>query len=84
MINHKDKVLVEECIAAPALISVDHINVLFKNNFGHFIETYLQISDDKKVIKNIYGCLVNITILKMMLKTVNVNFCLYCFHNTHG
>ncbi|XP_060880716.1 uncharacterized protein LOC132952434 [Metopolophium dirhodum] len=46
IIDHKDKV--EECVADPALISVDHTNVLSDNNLGHFIETYSQISEDKK------------------------------------
>jgi len=48
MIDHKDKIIVEECIADPALISVDHTNVLSDNDLGNFIETYLQISEDKK------------------------------------
>jgi len=48
MIGDKDKVLIEECVADPALISVDHTNVLSNNDLGHFIETYSQISEDKK------------------------------------
>uniref|UniRef100_A0A2S2Q9A4 Uncharacterized protein n=1 Tax=Sipha flava TaxID=143950 RepID=A0A2S2Q9A4_9HEMI len=44
IIDHKDKV--EECIADPALISVDHTNVLSDNDLGHFIENYLNISED--------------------------------------
>lgn len=46
MIDHKNKILLEEYVLDPAFISADHIIMFSNNNIGHFIETYIQISED--------------------------------------
>ncbi|XP_025407110.1 uncharacterized protein LOC112681066 [Sipha flava] len=82
IIDHKDKV--EECIADPALISVDHTNVLSNNDLGHFIETYSQISEDKKfdLLTNPWKPSKHYN-FKNDVEDSKRPICINGFHNTH-